>query len=181
MLVVGDHFHVYFNEHGPGGRRLAVARAKVADVVAAARRHAVTVWHKYRDGLWNEDGLSGLGSGVLPDCDARGGHPADLHADAAYNRAVGRYMITRWCFADGVGRLYLHLSRDGVQFESQHLLDEEPGQWMPYSTFLAGERDQDTHDMSSVGSAFYILINHKSAANYGLDTLHRRKITVTRE
>ena len=36
LLVVGDHFHVYFNEHGPDGRRLAVARAKIADVLAAA-------------------------------------------------------------------------------------------------------------------------------------------------
>ena len=59
----------------------------------------------------------GLGSSVLPDCEIGGGHPADLHADAAYNRAVGMYMITRWCFAAGVGRLYLHLSRDGIQFE----------------------------------------------------------------
>ena len=27
LLAVGDYFHVYFNEHGPDGRRLAVARA----------------------------------------------------------------------------------------------------------------------------------------------------------
>ena len=179
LLAVGDHFHVYFNEHGPGGRRLAVARARISDVLAAARNHTVTPWYKYRDGSWDEDGLTGFGSAVLPDCTARGGHPADLHADAAYNRAVGQYMITRWCYQEGVGRLYLHLSADGVQFESQYLLDEEPGQWMPYSTFVAHEQDRETNDMSTVGGEFDVLINHKSATNYGIDTLYRRKVTVS--
>ena len=74
-----------------------------------------------------------------------------MHADAAYNRAVDRYMITRWCYEQGVGRLFLHLSSDGVHFESQYLVDEEPGQWMPYSTFIADENDQQTNDMSTVG------------------------------
>jgi hypothetical protein len=180
LLAVGDYFHVYFNEHGPAGRRLAVARARITDVVAAAQNHAVTAWRKYSDGSWDEDGLTGLGSAVLPDGAIRGGHPADLHADAAYNRAVGLYMITRWCYQEGAGRLYLHMSPDGVHFESQYLLDEEPGQWMPYSTFLAHEQDRETNDMSSVGAEFYVLINHKSAENYGIDSLHRRKITVSR-
>lgn len=171
----------YFNEHGPDGRRLAVARAKISDVRAAARSHTVTAWHKYRDGSWDEDGLTGLGSAVLPDCKIRAGHPADLHADAAYNRAVGMYMITRWCFGAGVGRLYMHMSRDGAHFEPPYLVDEEPGQWMPYSTFMAHEDDQETNDMSTVDVEFYILIDHKSAANYGIDTLYRRKITVARK
>ncbi len=178
LLVVGDYLHVYFNDAGPGGRRLAVARARISDVVAAARNHTVTAWRKYRDGAWEEDGLTGLGSAVLPE-GGPGGHPADLHADAAYNRAADRYMITRWYFADGVGRLYLHLGRDGVNFDEQYLVDEEPGQWMPYSTFLAAPDDQETDDMNTVGREFYLLINHKSAANYGYDTLYRRKIVLS--
>ena len=141
----------------------------------------MTAWRKYRDDSWDEDGLTGLGSAVLPDSKNRGGHPADLHADAAYNRAVELYMITSWCFEEGVGRLNLHLSRDGVHFDAHYLVDEEPGQWMPYSTFIADENDQATNDMSTVGAEFYILINHKSAANYGIDTLYRRKVTVSRK
>ena len=50
---------------------------------------------------------------------------------------------------------------------------------MPYSTFMADEHDQETDDVGTVGAEFYILINHKSAANYGIDTLYRRKITVS--
>lgn len=180
LLVVKDHLHVYFNDHGPGGRRLAVARAKLADVVSAARNRSVTQWRKYRDGSWDEDGLTGFGSAVLPSRTTRGGHPEDFHADAAYNRAAEAYMITSWCYEQGVGRLYLHLSEDGVQFDTQHLLDEEPGQWMPYSTFLAHPDDRDTNDMSTVGETFYVLINHKSATNYGIDSLYRRSISVSR-
>ena len=181
LLAVGDYFHVYFNEHGPDGTRPAVARAKMADVLAAARDHKVTAWRKHRDGSWEEDGLTGLASNVLPNCAARGGHPTDLHADAAYNRAVGLYMITCWCYQERVGRLYLQFSSDGIHFQKPYLLDEEPGQWMPYSTFLAHERDQDTNDMSTVGADFYVLINHKSASNYGIDTLWRKKIHVARK
>ena len=181
LLVVGDHFHVYFNEHGPGGRRLAVARAKITDVIAAARNHTVVAWQKYRDGSWDEDGLTGLGSAVLPGCSLGGGHPADLHADAAYNRAVDRYMITRWCYEQGVGRLFLHLSGTGCISSRSISWTKSRDQWMPYSTFLADEHDQETNDMSTVGAEFYILINHKSAQNYSIDTLHRRKITVSRK
>ena len=82
-------------------------------------------------------------------------------------------------FHRGCRALYLHMSRDGVHFETPYLLDEEPGQWMPYSTFLAHEHDQETNDMGTVGEEFYVLINHKSATNYGINTLHRRKITVS--
>ena len=179
LLAVGDYFHVYFNDHGPDGRRLAVARAKISDVLAAARSHTVTAWKKYHDGSWDTDGLTGLGSAVLPNSQIQGGHPADLHADAAYNRVVNMYMVTSWCFGNGVGRLYLHMSCDGVEFEPPLLVDKEPGQWMPYSTFMADEHDQETDDVGTVGAEFYILINHKSAANYGIDTLYRRKITVS--
>ena len=36
LLVVGDYFHVYFNDQGPSGRRAAVARAPVADVLTGS-------------------------------------------------------------------------------------------------------------------------------------------------
>ncbi len=87
-------------------------------------------------------------------------------------------MVTSWCGGGGIGRLYLHLSADAIHFEPPLLIDEEPGQWMPYSTFLVDAQDRESDDMSSVGADFSILINHKSATNYGIDSLWRRKITV---
>ena len=178
LLVVGDFLHVYFNDHGSAGRRAAVARAPVAEVLDAARRFAVTPWRKYCDGAWEEDGRTGLGSAVLPQPDHGAGHPVDLHADSAWNRALGKYMVTSWCGGGGMGRLYLHLSADAIHFEPPLLIDEEPGQWMPYSTFLVDAQDRESDDMSSVGAEFSLLINHKSATNYGIDSLWRRKITV---
>jgi hypothetical protein len=190
MLVVGDWFHVYFNDMGPvpnyedpNGRRLAVARAPIADVVAAARKHQATPWKKYRDGAWDEDGLTGYGSAILPNNPLPGpkSHPADLHADAAYSRTARLYMITRWYYSEGVGRLYLHTSKDGVNFDGRYLLDEEPGKWMPYSTFITDPGDRETEDILTVGSEFYILINHKGATDYGDDTLYRRRIHIVPE
>jgi hypothetical protein len=179
LLVVGDYFHVYFNDQGPSGRRAAVARAPVADVLQAARRGSVTPWRKFSDGDWKQDGFTGYGAAVLPQPDLGAGHPLDLHADAAWNRALGQYMVTSWCAGGGVGRLYLHLSDDAIHFEPPILVDEEPGQWMPYSTFLTGELDRETDDMNALGAEFFLLINHKSAANYAIDSLWRRKITVS--
>jgi arylsulfatase len=177
-LVVGDYFHVYFNDDGPTSRRAAVARAPVAEVLNAARRGEVTPWRKFSDGAWEQDGLTGYGSAILPQPDLGAGHPLDLHADAAWNRALGKYMLTSWCAGGGVGRLYLHVSDDGIRFEPPILVDEEPGQWMPYSTFLTDEQDHETDDVNSVGAEFFLLINHKSATNYSVDSLWRRRITV---
>jgi len=180
LLVVGDYFHVYFNDMGPTGRRLAVARAPIAAVCEAARRHRVTPWHKFGDdGEWSEDGLRGLGAAVLPQPVLGPGHPADLHADAAFNRAIGLYMVTSWTCGGDLGRLYLHFSHDAVHFEPPVLVDEAPGQWMPYSTILADPHDQETDDMNTVGAEFSLLIDHKSATDYGNESLYRRRITVT--
>ncbi len=179
LLVVGDYFHVYFNDIGPAGRRAAVARPPVAEVVQAARRGMVTPWRKFRDGDWKEDGLTGYGAPVLQQPDSGAGHPIDLSADAAWNRGAAKYMVTTWSSDGGVGRLYLHLSDDAVHFEPPILVDEEPGQWMPYSTFLADERDRETDDMNTVGAEFFLLINHKNATNYSMESLWRRKITVS--
>lgn len=41
------------------GQDVAVVRAKVDDVVAAARQHKVTPWFKYYNGGWTEPGLGG--------------------------------------------------------------------------------------------------------------------------
>ena len=120
--------------------------------------------------------MTGYGAAVLPQSDLGPGHPIDLHADAAWNRALGQYMMTSWCFGGGVGRLRLHLSDDAVVFEPPILIDEEPGQWMPYSTFLASEQDRKTDDMNAVGAEFFLLINHKSATNYSFNSLWRRKM-----
>jgi len=181
LLVVGDYLHVYFNDQGPSGRRAAVARAPVADVLQGARRGLVTPWRKFSDGDWTQDGLTGYGAAVLAQPDFGEGHPIDLHADAAWNRALAKYMVTSWCAGGGVGRLYLHLSDDAIHFEPPILVDEEPGQWMPYSTFLTDERDHETDDMNAVGAEFFLLINHKNATNYAIDSLWRRRVTVSPE
>jgi len=166
LLVVGDYFHVSFNDQGPSGRRAAVARAPVADVLQAARRGLVTPWRKFSDGDWTQDGLTGYGAAVLAQPDFGEGHPIDLHADAAWNRALAKYMVTSWCAGGGVGRLYLHLSDDAIHFEPPILVDEEPGQWMPYSTFLTDERDHEIDDMN--GPDFFWASAARSRSRSGL-------------
>jgi hypothetical protein len=140
-IVVGERLYVYFNDYPrSGGEVEAVARAKISDVLAAAKRGTVCTWKKYASGQWNEDGLTGAGSNIFP---------WDSHADAAYCRPYGKYLRTGW----NGGTLYLLSSTDGINWGDQKVLYSALGE-VPYS-FFAG-LDGGSDDCSEVGNAFSI-------------------------
>ena len=55
-----DYFYVYYNDINSAGQKgMAVARAKVTDVIAAARNKSVSSWKKYYNGSWTEKWMGG--------------------------------------------------------------------------------------------------------------------------
>lgn len=69
---------------------VAVARARVADVLSAAENRRTTPWNKYFNGAWDEPGMSGkfTSLNIAP--------LGFLHGDAAYNSYLKRFvMVTR--------------------------------------------------------------------------------------
>lgn len=172
-----EDFYVYFNEYTGREKRMCVARAGVADVVAAARRRAVVPFQKYAGGAWTEAGLTGVGTNIIPNGVtsnsqiAAGIYPRDMHADAAFCRPLGKYLIT--VNGQSESRLYLYSSADGLDWGEETLIDRDPSleTFMPYSTFVSLD-PAASEDCSTVGGEFYILYPRKNIKSW-LDQFYR--------
>lgn len=112
LLVAAGYFQVYYTDTkellpgnkidnitvpGSGGnpdQGVAVARAKIADVVAAAKKHTVVPFHKYFDGKWEEEGLAkgyNESAGDFTPLNLPVQH--FMHGDAAYIPSIGQWAI----------------------------------------------------------------------------------------
>jgi hypothetical protein len=158
-LKVGNYFYVYINEHNNSGNKfIGVARANVNDVINAARNSTVTSWKKYSGGSWNQDGKTGLCSQILS-----GNY--DSHMDAAYNRAMGKYIIAVQNYT--YNSLDLMSSTNGISWSFEKTLgySNDSNKFTVYPTFVS--LTNTTIDMREFGNAFsvyYALHDFKSKA-----------------
>jgi hypothetical protein len=114
-------FYLYYTDarDSPDTRTqgVAVARAKVDEVLAAADEVRTSPWHKYCDGGWDEIGRNGKFTSL--NIEPRG----FLHGDAAYNSYLDRYvLVTRYGKApDGSrsnkGEVLISFSKDGINWD----------------------------------------------------------------
>lgn len=179
-LIVDGCVYLYFNEHdGPGEsdhRFLSVARASLRDVTSATPGR-MPRFRKYRDGGWNEDAMTGLGSEIIPGSRCRNDSPTayDFHSDAAYCRPLDRYLITVQTHA--TNELKLYTSSNGLDWCFEKNIDVAPGCMMPYSSIVGFGKDS-TPDSHEVGNEFYIYYPRKNLSNYDEDTFCRIKCTI---
>ncbi len=180
-LIVNGYAYVYFNErsgtNASDDRFLAVARASLRDLAAASASGRAPRFQKYRDGAWTEDGMTGLGSEIIPGSRCRNDSPTayDFHSDAAYCRPLGRYLITVQTHASNELKLYTSLN--GLDWCFEKHLDVAPGCMLPYST-IVGFGNDSAPDSHEVGNEFYIYFPRKTRSNYDEDTLCRIKCTI---
>lgn len=179
-IVRNGEFYVYFNDgiYGEGDgmgypRHVAVAKANVQDVVNAARNLQTTTWTKYVNGSWTGNATTSVGSAVLDNTYLY----EDVHSDAAYSTALGKYLMTVQTHQSS--RLNLYSSSDGVVWSMEAAVDAAaPGSVMqPYSTFV--DYDGGTNDGREVDGEFSILYPRKAWGNYEHDDLYRRSVTIT--
>lgn len=176
-VIRGDDMYVYFNDvipAQPGARRRpiqCVARAELDTVIQAAARHQVTPWHKFGDGKWDILGLSGKpGEDLIPVI--TGGE--DLHADAAYCTALGKYLLT--VQTHRAGKLLLFSSPDGLEWSLETIVDQvSNGAFQPYSSFV--DFDGPSADCHTVDDDFFIYFPRKGP-DQDRDYLYRRKIII---
>lgn len=173
-IIVGDYLYVYYNDRDRTGRekKLCVARAKRKDVLQDASQHKVGAWYKYRDGKWDTPGLSDMaGTNVIPKVY---GHE-DLHSDAAYCTALGKYLLT--VQTHGANRLLLFSSADGVNWARAAVVDTAgKDEMQPYSTFV--DFDGPTDDCREVDGSFYIYYPRKRIKDHECDSMYRRLVTI---
>lgn len=115
-VIIGDYMYVYFNDllkdgEDYTGLNLAVARARVADVVdAAINEGRAALWTKYFNGAWTEPGIRGRSTALAPG-------NQDVHwGDVSYNSYLNKYISIAagapWPATD----LYWTESKDGLHW-----------------------------------------------------------------
>lgn len=172
-IIKDGYLYVYYNDVDLTDKvtRPSVARSELSRVLDDASNHKVGKWVKYKDGKWNTPGLSEIsGTGVIPMVD---GKPVDLHADASYCTALGKYLLT----AQQAGNLLLFSSSDGVNWIREAVVDvAEEGEIQPYSTFV--DFDGPSDDCSKVDGNFYIYFPRKQRSDHEFDYMYRRQISI---
>jgi hypothetical protein len=179
------YFYVYFNEWTGSERRMGVARAAIADVVAAAKGKTASPFFKYNDGRWTEPGLTGVASNILPGgmfTEAMmklGIYRRDMHADATFCAPLGKYLITSNDQSES--KLLLFSSPDGIHWGEETELDADPTlvKFMPYSAFVSLD-PASSEDCSTVGGEFDILYPRKTMKTW-LDDFYRIHCTVVKD
>ena len=168
------YIYAYYNDGEPvTHKRLeCVARAKLDEVVRAAAKHQVTPWNRYRNGQWDTPALSATpGSDILP----RAYGSEDLHSDAAYCTALGRYLMTVTVYRDH--KLLLFSSTDGLDWKQAAIVDETYENVMqPYAAFV--DYKNPTDDGLVVGGQFYIYYPRIEFETACKAPMYRRLITI---
>jgi hypothetical protein len=131
-------------------RGVAVARARVKDVLDSADKGRVTVWKKYYQGQWSEEGIGGRFTplGIEP--------KGYMHGDGAYNTYLGQYvLVTR----DDEGRkgcaLVISFSSDGIHWSPWQDLRRDDDLYNHPSIVSAGD------DNETVGKSFWVYYKYK--------------------
>jgi len=176
-IIHGGYLYVFFNDVIPGSTTTrkkgiqSVARARLKEVIEAAARHRVTPWHKYQDGKWDIPGLSGKpGADLIPHI--TGGE--DLHADAAFCTALGKYLLT--VQTHRAGKLLLFSSSDGLDWSLEATVDQvDNGAMQPYAAFV--DFDGPSADCHTVDNDFYLYFPRKGP-DQETDHMYRRRITI---
>jgi len=141
-VIRGGYFYLYYtdtrNSPNTFSQGIAVARAKVADVIAAAENLQVTPWAKYHDGAWNESGMGG-GFTAL-NIEPKG----YLHGDAAYNSYLDKYVL--------VTRHGKHTGPDGSRMDTGSILIAFSEDGLIWSDWQRVHTDNHLHDYPSIVS-----------------------------
>jgi hypothetical protein len=180
-----DYFYHYYNdidETAPldpkvdsTGRGTAVARAKVDDVIAAARNKSVGTWHKYYNGTWAEYGWRGAATIILPGIDS--------HSDIHYNRALRKYLFVGNRFARRSptkrSEIVLYESTDGLVWSNEKVVasTSSPGESLYYSWF-AGTGSDDGYEIDGNCSLYWMQRGRGGDAKQRTSRLDRCEITI---
>jgi hypothetical protein len=174
-----DYFYHYYNDIDQTraldlpvdrtGRGTAVARAKVSEVIAAARNKSLSTWHKYYNGTWAEFAWRGAGTILLPG--------TDTHSDIHYNRALGKYLfIGNQRSPAKQSEIVLYESTDGLVWTNPKVVASTSslGGHLSYSWF-AGAGSDDGYEIDGNFSLYWMQRGGDDIKN---GRLLRREITI---
>jgi hypothetical protein len=111
-FIKDGYFYAYYIDRCPPGRpSIAVIRAPVAEVIAAARKGKITPWKKYYNGGWTEPGIGGKCTQLMPTDEGT------INSDAVYSSYTNKaYMLLSDTAANNDKLLKLYESTDGISW-----------------------------------------------------------------
>ena len=126
LIAIGDYLYLYFRDFQSNGERreLAVARARIGDVLRAAfEEDRAAPWTKYWSSEWTEPGLGGRSTSL------ERGNPVCAWQSVAYSAPLAGYVMA--CVESrrgGQTSLALLTSADGLSWSSRRTLESDPGE-----------------------------------------------------
>lgn len=154
FVIVGDYMYVYFKDtlkmvDTRYDVNFAVARAKLADVVQAARDNdSVVAWSKYYHGAWEEPGLGGRSDPIET------GNLPTSNFDVAYSSSTHKFVAIITGNLNDHMKLYYIESTDGIHWSARQPMDISEGEQV-YPTIIGLENDP-----KSPGASFYVYYLH---------------------
>lgn len=198
-VVTGQYFYVYFNEFAPLGseannRRTGVARGNLKEVVDQTKfGGTIPPFTKRNNGNWNNDGLTGVATEILPP------HPDfpiltdyDAHSDACYNQDIGKFMLSvnaaviSKTTPNAITRaILLYTSTDGLNWKDPKIVDQSDTRWLRYSFFSSNSTITGSEDGHIVGGNSVYLIypghwNGPAETNFLHNDIFVNRITPSR-
>jgi hypothetical protein len=161
-LVIKDFLYIYFNEKAVNqpGLYPSIARARLSEVISAARKGNVISWAKYNSTTqtWDQNGITGLGSKIIADTVPN--IQLDMHTDAAFCAPAREYLLMVSGYShndDQFSRIYLYISKDGIHWISpRKIVESTTHERHPAYPFFLSIASDASSDCSTVGKEFYI-------------------------
>jgi hypothetical protein len=153
FIARDGYFYMYYTdtENRPDTlyRGAAVARCRIADVLAAAEENHVAPWYKYYMGEWKEPGLGGK----FTPLNLEPVH--SIHGDAAYNSYLDRYVLLTLSTGETVegdftGGILIAFSEDGMTWSDWQEVRMDR-HWHVYPTLVSTGEDNEV-----LGKSFWI-------------------------
>jgi len=149
-VIVGDEFQIFFQDYNEEGkRRSGTARANMKQVVDAARKGKSFEWNKYKNGQFNEPGLTGLSDDMLSNFN----FDINMHCKATYAPSIGKYLLLTWSSNNGRPELYLFASSDAINWELAETISDQNTKFSIMYPFFGSLFSDDVHE---VGNEFNI-------------------------
>lgn len=147
-IIKGEYFYIYFWEFPQKDVFYpAVARAKISEVINAARKGENVEWNKYKNGDWDQDGMTGVGTNIMSNLDKT----FNMHCKVSYVPSIKKYLMIT--YENGKENVFILLSDDGLTWEiSEKIMDYNTGHRASYP-FIA---DSYTVDGHQIDNDFYI-------------------------
>ncbi len=162
-VIKDDYFYLYYTDTRDRPDTLingvAVARARVEDVINAVENFSTVPWKKYHNGDWDELGLGGK---FTPLNIAPFGL---LHGDAAYNSYLDKYILVtrKYFYADGErkvfgsdwehaksGAILISFSKDGISWSDWQMVHED-NHPHDYPSIISAGNDNEV-----IGKSFWV-------------------------